>query len=249
MLESGHGEVKKRPRVLVVSEVLLYREGVARGLEQTGHFDIVGAASGVAAMVVMSAGPVDAVLLDASEPDALRTGRALRARWDAVPIIGFGIASDAGSLACAEAGLRGFIGRDGSVRDLALAIDRALAGEVLCSGGLAALLCDRLARLAGMPPPGTSAALTRREREIAELVSEGLSNKEIAIALHIGPATVKNHIHAILEKLQVARRSAIAGRLRPGIRSPSALLSLRPSGRGPAVALDPGYADQSLLTR
>ncbi|MDT7951084.1 MAG: response regulator transcription factor [Acetobacteraceae bacterium] len=229
MLEPRHRKVEKRPRVLVVSDVLLYREGVARGLEQTGHFEIVGAASGEEVMVVLSAGLVDAVVLDASEPAALQTGRALRARWDAIPIIGFGIASDAGSLACAEAGLRGFIGRDGSVRELALAIERALAGEVLCSAGLAALLCDRLARLAGMSPTVASGVLTRRECEIAELVSEGLSNKEIALALHIGPATVKNHIHAILEKLQVARRSAIAGRLRPGLRPASPLPSLDPS--------------------
>jgi two-component system nitrate/nitrite response regulator NarL len=248
MLGSRLDQMKERPRVVVVSEVLLYREGVARGLEQTGRVDILGAASSVEARIGMSAGPVDAILLDASDQAALQTGRALRARWEAVPIIGFGIASDAGSLACAEAGLKGFVGRDGSVRDLALAIDRALAGEVLCSSRLAALLCDRLARLAGVPPTAAASPLTRREREISELVSEGLSNKEIALELGIGPATVKNHLHAVLEKLQVARRGAIAGRLRLGVPSASALPPFRPARRD-VVAPDLAYADQSQRPR
>jgi DNA-binding CsgD family transcriptional regulator len=56
--------------------------------------------------------------------------------------------------------------------------------------------------------------LTRREREIAALIGEGLSNKEIAIDLRIGPSTVKNHIHNILEKLNVRRRAAIVHQLR-----------------------------------
>jgi two-component system, NarL family, nitrate/nitrite response regulator NarL len=58
-----------------------------------------------------------------------------------------------------------------------------------------------------------SAILTRREREIAVLIGQGLSNKEIAIDLRIGAATVKNHVHSILEKLDVRRRSAIVHQL------------------------------------
>ena len=213
MFDSRFSQERQRPRVLVVSEVLLYREGVARGLEETGRFHIVGASVSAEALLVMSAQPVDAVLLDASEPSALEIARVLKARWDTVPVVGFGISSDDGSLACAEAGVRGFVGRDGSIRDLAQAVDRALAGEVLCSSRLAALLCDRLARLSVVQPTGQSSPLTRREREIAELVANGHSNKEIAIELRIGPATVKNHMHSILEKLHVSRRSGVALRL------------------------------------
>lgn len=76
---------------------------------------------------------------------------------------------------------------------------------------MSALLCARVAELAtlGQQPE----TLTRREREIAMLVGEGLSNKEIAKDLSIGPSTVKNHVHNILEKLRVRRRSAIAQQL------------------------------------
>jgi two-component system, NarL family, nitrate/nitrite response regulator NarL len=228
-------------RVLVISEVLLYREGVARGLEQTGRFGAVAAADGAGALAALEAegaASADVVLLDASHAEALAVARQLRLRQRQVPVVGFGISSDDGGLACAEVGLRGFVGRDGAIADLVLAIERALAGEVLCSSRLAALLCERLAGLAAMiaqegpatpapvaapfvatataaqgASPGPFSPLTRREGEIARLVAQGLSNKEIARELRIGPATAKNHIHAILEKLKVSRRSAIAGRL------------------------------------
>ncbi len=204
----------ERPRILVVSEVLLYREGVAGGLAQAGRFRVVGAVGASEVLAVLTAEPVDVILLDASELDALEIARALQAHDKAVPVVGFGISCDANSLACAEAGLKGFVGRNGSILDLTQAVERALAGEVLCSSRLAALLCERIASLAGTRPSDDASPLTRREQEIARLVAEGLSNKEIAIELKIGPATVKNHIHSILEKLRVSRRSAISTRLR-----------------------------------
>ena len=191
MLHSKMGPASERPSIFVISDVLLYRDGVARGLEQTGRFRIAGATSGAQALAAMVATTVDAVLLDGSEPGALVVARAIQARWSAVPAIGFGIGSDATSLACAEAGLRGFVGHEGAIGDLARAVELALAGEVLCSSRLAGLLCERVAQLSDSRPAEAASPLTRREREIALLVAQGLSNKEIAIELRIGPATVK----------------------------------------------------------
>lgn len=198
----------------MVSDVLLYREGVARGIEQAGRHRVAATAAENAALAAIARDRIDIVLLDASTLSALETARALRDACPALPLVGFGIGSDDVSLACAEAGLRGFVGRDGAIADLLQAIDRALTGEVHCSSRLAAMLCDRVARLSrGERQAATGSPLTPREHEIAGLVSEGLSNKEIALQLKIGPATVKNHIHSILEKLSVSRRSGIAARL------------------------------------
>ncbi len=210
----------EQPRVLVVSDVLLYREGVASGLASAGMLLVVGAAGGHEALVAMTSDPADAVVIDASTPDILGVARLLRLTWPRVPVIGFGIGNDATGLACAEAGLTGFVGRDGTLAELAVAVERALAGEVGCSPHFAALLCQRVATLAcgGGNSADAPSPLTRRERQIAELVADGLSNKEIAIELRIGPATVKNHIHNILEKLDVPRRGAIGSRLRAMVR-------------------------------
>jgi DNA-binding NarL/FixJ family response regulator len=68
--------------------------------------------------------------------------------------------------------------------------------------------------LAALAAPDASGAapLTRREREVARLIAEGLSNKEIAGELCLGLPTVKNYAHSILAKYGVRRRSAVAGR-------------------------------------
>ena len=209
-------------RVLVVSDVLLYREGIARGLTQLGRLKIVGAASGAEAEAMLGAIAVDAILLDASAPESLHVARQLRASLPDLPIVGFGIGNAASSVACAEAGLIGFVGRDGTLAELERAVEQAIAGEVGCSPKLVAMLCRRVAALSGTSVPARP-ALTRRERQISALVSEGLSNKEIAIELRIGPATVKNHIHNILEKLRVRRRAAIGTHFRAFSATPSSL--------------------------
>jgi DNA-binding CsgD family transcriptional regulator len=118
-------------------------------------------------------------------------------------------------IACAEAGIVGFVTRDASVDDLVDAIRNALRGEVICSARVSGLLFQRMAALSGATQaPSNMRLLTRRECEIAKLVYEGMSNKEIARSLRIASATVKNHVHNILEKLQVSRRSAAAAILR-----------------------------------
>src|SRR5262249_5722679 len=114
-------------------------------------------------------------------------------------------------LACAEAGISGYVTKDGSAEDLVAAVLRALRGEVMCSPRVAALLFRRVATLSGgCPVSRADACLTRREREIAALVACNLPNKEIARRLCVGPATIKNHVHNILQKLSIHRRSDIA---------------------------------------
>ena len=65
-------------------------------------------------------------------------------------------------------------------------------------------------------PRRSASTLTAREREIAELIQEGLSNKEIAARLVLELPTVKNHVHNILEKLAVKRRTEVRVQLRSG---------------------------------
>lgn len=198
------------PRIIVASGILLYREGLAASLARDGRLEVVAitdlseAASAAAQLIP------DAVVLDASTSDGLELARNLKSADSALPLIGFGISdSPADVIGCAEAGLVGFIDQNGSIDALVKAVANALRGEVSCSPRVTTILCARLARLAdrGTHPPTT---LTRREQEIAGMVAEGMSNKEIALGLHIGPTTVKNHVHNILDKLKVRRRAAIA---------------------------------------
>ena len=206
-------------RVIITSDVLLYREGLAASLARDGRLEVAASVSGAEVLAAIARFAPGAVLVDASTADGLGVARRLHAECPSVRLIGFGISGGgAGVIACAEAGLAAFVDRDGTIDALVAAVGGALRGELACSPRIAAMMCERLASLAG----GRSEAiepLTRREREVAALVAEGLSNKEIAIDLRIGPATVKNHVHKILDKLNVRRRAAIVTRLREAPRA------------------------------
>jgi two-component system nitrate/nitrite response regulator NarL len=118
-------------------------------------------------------------------------------------------------IAVAEAGASAYVTPDGSMEDLACVVESVERGEVLCSPGMAAGLFRRVATLARdrqLDP--IDEKLTARELDVLRLVEAGLSNKEIATALSIELPTVKNHVHRILEKLHVNRRSEAAARAR-----------------------------------
>jgi DNA-binding CsgD family transcriptional regulator len=99
-------------------------------------------------------------------------------------------------------------------RSRKLAIHCAMRNELVCSPRIAALLFSRVAAIGSERSHASdNSALTRREHEIVSLMTQGLSNKEIARQLRIQNATVKNHIHSILAKLHVRRRGEVAARM------------------------------------
>jgi two-component system, NarL family, nitrate/nitrite response regulator NarL len=210
-----HG--KEEPRVLIVSDVRLYREGLATTLAGLGGLSIVGGIAGPdLTLACLSQFLPDVVLLDMALPGCLGLPAALCAE-DPVKFVAFAVSEvDDEVLACAEAGISGYVGKDGTTDDLVLSIEGALRDEVVCPPQIAGALFRRLAAFANSqrPEPSAPPPLTRRELEIIELIDQGYSNKEIARHLRIGPATVKNHVHNILEKLHVHRRAEAAAMIR-----------------------------------
>jgi len=200
------------PRVFVVSDVRLCREGLALSLAGHESIRMVGSASAADAPQLVTLAQPDVVLLGAELDPALDLPRRLRERSPALKTIAIA-ASDAEQdlLAWAEAGASAYAGPDCSAEDLVHIVHQVLRGELICPPRLTALLFGRIATLsAGLAREPTGAALTQREREIVPLLEDGLSNKEIARRLRIGSATVKNHVHNILEKLHARRRSEAA---------------------------------------
>lgn len=205
-------EAGPRPRVVLVSDVLLYRQGLQASLAKDGRVDVVAATASKDAVSIIRRSSPDVVLVDGADGECLAIARVLRSQLPKIRLVGFGISGGAERLVdCAQWGLAAFVDCNASAADLADAILRALKGELACSPEVSALLCERLAHYAAVGQEAEN--LTRREREIALLIGEGLSNKEIAKDLRIGPSTVKNHVHSILEKLRVRRRSAVAQQL------------------------------------
>jgi two-component system, NarL family, nitrate/nitrite response regulator NarL len=161
----------------------------------------------------------DVVLLDTLTPDAEDAIRRIRGANAEAKIVALGTADEDDRLmAWAEAGVASYLPREASLGELADALDSLGRGEAVLSPRIAAELLLRVAALAGARPAGRDGGtLTSREREIVALIDLGLSNKEIARRLVIEVATVKNHVHNILEKLRVATRGEAAAAVRRGV--------------------------------
>jgi DNA-binding NarL/FixJ family response regulator len=157
----------------------------------------------------------DVLLLDVARPNSLDSCRPLRRVLPDVKIVAFAVAEvDREVIACAEAGVSSFVSKRGSAQDLVAAVHYAVRDELLCSPRTAALLLNHIAVSPRRSTAAGDSNLTRRECEIVGLIEKGLSNKAIARLLRITDATVKNHVHSILTKLQVSRRAEAVERTR-----------------------------------
>ena len=212
-----NGELRHVIKLLIVADIRLYREGLAGVLDRQDQFRVAGtAADAEGALTELRGSQPDVVLVDMAMPDGLETARAIIDLAPAVKVVALSVAeTEQDVVACAEAGIAGYVPRQGSLPDLIAALESAARGEALCSPRMAASLLRRVAALAASQPKGLAHAhLTAREHEILGLLDGGLANKEIAQRLGIEVATVKNHVHNILEKLHVHRRGEAAARAR-----------------------------------
>jgi DNA-binding NarL/FixJ family response regulator len=203
--------------VLLIVEVSFYREGLATLLNQCADVTVVGAvADAESAIRIGLTTPVDVVLLDIASQDS----RVILERWlslpNASPVVALAVGESPDAVVeWARAGIKGYLSRTAGLGDLLECLRCAIRGEAYCSPRIMSILLHRLAAAStGQAPPADSdSGLTTREREILELVGKGFSNKVIASKLRISHATAKNHVHHILEKLNLRNRSQAAAYL------------------------------------
>ncbi len=211
-------------RVLIAGDVRVYREGLDRILSDVEWITLAGTASSHEEAVrgAIALNP-DIVLLDMAMSEALLTVRRITQLAPDVGVVALAV-PDIGSevMACAEAGVAGYVTREGSLSDVIQTIEAAAKGELRCSAQIAGSLLRRVAALAEERYESDDVAcLTSRESGVLELVDQGLSNKEIARRLSIEVATVRNHVHNILQKLGVHRRGEAAAIMRRPHLSPA----------------------------
>jgi two-component system NarL family response regulator len=196
--------------VFIVDDNRLLREGLVSMLTEQEDLVVVGAAAGgrEALEQIKELRP-EVALIDIGMPDkdGIEVTRALYQDVPEVKVIILGMPDLTDEImACIEAGAAGYVLKEASFDYLVETIRSANRGESFCSPRMAASLFSRVAELAGERIPRSSVKLTPREVEIINKIAEGLSNKEIAQRLSIEVQTVKNHIHNILDKLQLHNR-------------------------------------------
>jgi two-component system nitrate/nitrite response regulator NarL len=206
-------------RIFVVADIRLYREGLAHMLAREQRFCIAGSAGAREEVVSrLRTTRAEIVLLDMAMTGSVGVVRALIEAAPDVKVVALAVTETEDEiLSCAEAGIVGYVPRDGSVHDLIATIESVVRGEARCSPQITAALLRRVASLAAeRRVEGPAAALTPRQLEIVRLIGQGLSNKEIARRLCIELSTVKNHVHSALEKLGTHRRAEAARLVRRG---------------------------------
>jgi two-component system nitrate/nitrite response regulator NarL len=199
-----------RIRVLVASDIRLYREELDRALRESQELTVVGSAGSAAEAIERTRKlEVDVVLLDVAMSGALSIAKTLAFAGGFRKIVALGMAEDeAQVLSCAQVGVAAYVTHDGSVEDIVAAIRAAVHGEVYCSPKVAGSLFRRIAAMStDRPRRMGNGALTAREAQILKLIQQGMSNKMIARVLGIELTTVKNHVHSILLKLGIHRRA------------------------------------------
>ena len=202
-------------RVFLVSATRLYRDGLADAL--SSRFEVVGAAaSPFPALEEIVASRPDVVLLDSDAPDSVDAVTAVVSAVPEARVVALAMPEvEPRLVALAEAGIAGYVSREGSIDDLVAVVESVSRGEMLCSPQMAATLLRRVTTLAAERHPARSRGqLTERQSEIVALIAEGLTNKEIARRLCIELPTVKNHLHAIFARLDVSRRAEAAAHAR-----------------------------------
>lgn len=222
-----HDSVGESIRVLLAARVRLYREGLREALSRHPELELLGVCATAHELlrVARSSEPSpQVVVLDLSLCREGPVARELISIDPSVKILALAVDDRQmdGLIECANAGVSAWVGNDATIDELVRAIEHVARGELMCSPRQAAMLYGQMAELLG-PLEGASGSipLTPRERDVGALLARGMSNKGISRTLGIGLATVKNHVHNILTKLEVSSRAEAGTRLARALAEPA----------------------------
>lgn len=205
-------EVFKNVSVFLLAENRLLREALARILNKKNGITVVGATSYSSDLenVIASLSP-DILLVD---PVDWETGLALirlvRESLPSLKILLIGMEADSEFfLRAVREGIAGYLLKEAPATEVAAAVRSVANHHAVCPQEMCQVLFDYVSRQRAHYPNlvvKQQLGLTRREQQLMEMISRGLSNKEIAVELSLSEQTVKNHIHRIIRKVGVTNR-------------------------------------------
>jgi len=203
-------------RLLIVDDHAIVRHGLRSILEREPGVEVVGEAADPdeAVRAVEQLGP-DIVLLDLklggeNEDDGLELCQLLTSRFPALGVLVLTtFLNDRLVTEAIRRGAKGYVLKDVDTTALIRSLEAVRRGESAFDSRSAAAV---VRSLAAPPEQQERSRLSPREREVVQLVARGLSNREIGAKLFISETTVKFHVHNIMEKLKVTRRTQIVYR-------------------------------------
>ena len=211
MDDTGAG-LTRQIRVFLLDDHEIVRRGLIDLLGSTNDITVVGEAGTAAdALHRLPATKTDVAILDVRLPggsgiDVCREIRSVMPEVRCIILTSYD--DDEALFAAVMAGASGYLLKQIGGRSLTDAIREVAAGRSLMDPAVTGKLLDRL-RHPAVPDPRID-SLTERERDILDLIAEGLSNKQIGERLFLAEKTVKNYVSAVLSKLNMQRRTQAA---------------------------------------
>jgi DNA-binding NarL/FixJ family response regulator len=213
---------ERQINLLLVNETRLMGNVIAAALEDEPDIHVIACVTNIDdAMQIVREKEVDVALVSTRLPDqgALKLTSAITELTPSTKVLALGLTEEKQHvLRYVEAGATGYILKDDSLEDMIETVRAAQDGKVFVSPQIAAALMERLSDLARMfsgieNSVSETAGLTSRELEVLQLIGDGMTNQRIAEQLVIEVGTVKNHVHNILDKLNVSSRGEAAAYL------------------------------------
>jgi len=221
MSETGN-KLSRPINILLVNEFRLIGNVIVAALEDEPDLHVIGCVTTPEeALKIVQEEVVDVALVSTRLEDqgALKLTNAITELAPATKVLALGLTEEKKRvLRYVEAGAAGYVLKDDSLDKLVETVRAAQDGKVFVSPEIAAAMMERLSDLAQIFSDvennvTDTAGLTSRELEVLELIGQGSTNQEIADQLVIEIGTVKNHVHSILEKLNVSSRGEAAAYL------------------------------------
>lgn len=203
--------------IIVVTPVRLFGDGLAACLNNRDDICAVAVVNDLTHLrTALETNDIRAVLMDVTQGIDLWDVRAIAAGWPNLALVAIGLKEQRQEvIQCGRAGYAGYVSRDESIDSLCTTLGEIISGRLVCPPEITSSLLRALFRSdSRVDDSNKDPELTRRESEVLELLGIGYSNKEIGNELCISVATVKHHVHNVLEKLQLERRAQAMRRVR-----------------------------------
>lgn len=208
------GTNTKRIRLQLVDDHEVVRSGLSALLSQHEQFEVVGEAGTVAgALEAAERLKPDVVLLDVRLPDGsgFEACRSLHKLTPPVKVIILtAFADEEIVMQAIGSGAEGYLLKEIDEQGLVRAIKEVAEGRSILDPAVTRRVMNRAKDGAAVPPAGKLDRLSAQERRVLELVAQGMTNKEIGLAMTLSDKTVKNYLSNLMEKLQMSRRSQAA---------------------------------------
>lgn len=194
-------------RIVLADDHKIVRDGLRSLLGKEKDMEVVAEAdNGRTTVELVKDMRPDVVVMDIGMRDlnGVEATRQVSSGWPGVKVVALSMHSDRRFVeGMLEAGAAGYLLKDSAFEELARAIRAVVAGQTYLAPDVAGVVVETLVRKSPRTPPSRSAALTPREREVLQLLSEGKATKHIASLLNVSVKTIETHRSRIMDKLGV----------------------------------------------